>query len=101
MINTLKKTLYAGIGATLVTAEKMEAALNDLVERGKLSAEEARQTAEKISAESKQEFEEAQSSIKELFHELLEKSPVVQRKELNAILERLDTLEKDIQQLKS
>ena len=30
MIDALKKTLYAGIGATVVTAEKIESALQEL-----------------------------------------------------------------------
>ena len=93
MIDALKKTLYAGLGATVVTAEKFESALQELVEKGKLSAEDAKDTARKISEESKKEFEEAQSSLKSMFDELLEKAPVAWKKDLDAIHERLDALE--------
>ena len=99
MIDALKRTLYAGIGATVITAEKIEAALQELVERGRLSAEDARATARKISEESKKEFEEAQSSLKSLFEELLEKSPVVRKKDLEPLCARLDALEKHIKEL--
>jgi polyhydroxyalkanoate synthesis regulator phasin len=94
MIDALKKTIYAGLGATVVTAEKIESALQELVEKGKLSADEAKDTARKISEESKKEFEEAQSSLNKMFEELLEKSPVAWKKDLDALKERLEALEK-------
>ncbi len=100
MIDALKRTLYAGIGATVVTAEKIESALQELVEKGKLSADEARATAKKISEESKKDFEEAQTSLKDLFDEMLAKSPVIRKKDLDPLRERMDSLEKEIQELK-
>ena len=100
MIDALKRTLYAGIGATVVTAEKIESALQELVEKGKLSADEAKATAKKISEESKKEFEEAQTSLKDLFDEMLEKSPVLRKRDLDPIRERIDSLEKEVEKLK-
>jgi polyhydroxyalkanoate synthesis regulator phasin len=94
MIDALKKTLYAGLGATVVTAEKIESSLQELVEKGKLSADDARETARKISEDSKKEFEEAQSSLKSMFEELLERAPVAWKRDLDAVNERLDALEK-------
>lgn len=96
MIDTLKKTLYAGLGATVVTAEKIEAALGDLVKKGKLSAEEARETARKISDESKREFEEARHSLQSLFDDLLDRAPVVRKKDLEAINRRLAAIEEQL-----
>ncbi len=100
MIDALKRTLYAGIGATVITAEKLESALQDLVDKGKLSADEARQTASRISEESKKEFEEAQSSLKSMFDELLDHAPIVRDKDIAPILERLEALEKAVAELK-
>lgn len=96
MIDSLKKTLYAGLGATVVTAEKIEAVLQELVEKGKLSADDAKATAERISKESKKEFEEAQSSLRSLFDELLHKAPVAMKKDLEVLEKRLDTIEKKL-----
>ena len=98
MIDALKKTLYAGLGATVVTAEKIESALQDLVEKGKISADEAKSTATRISEESKKEFEEAQSSLKDLFDELLQKASVARKKDLDALSKRIDDLEKKVAQ---
>ena len=53
MIETIKKTVLAGIGAAAVTTEKAEKALNELVEKGKLSANDAKEAAKKIADEGK------------------------------------------------
>lgn len=98
MIETLKKTLLAGVGATVVTAEKVEAALEDLVKRGRLSADEARETASKIADESKKEYEEARSSLKSLFDELLERANVASKRDLTRLEGRLAALEAKVKE---
>lgn len=71
MIELIKKTLLAGVGAAVVTKEKVQDALDDYVRQGKLKAEDARIIAEKIAERGKREFEEMsqQASVKasELF----------------------------------
>ena len=66
MIDAIKKTLLAGVGAAVITKEKVEASLGDWVKQGKISAADARQAAEKIAEQGRQEFET-------LSHELNEK----------------------------
>lgn len=66
MIDTLKKTLLAGVGAAVLTKEKIESALGDFVKQGKVTTDEARAMAEKIAADGKREFDT-------LSHELGEK----------------------------
>jgi len=100
MLESLKQTLYAGLGATVVTAEKIELGLQDLVERGKLNADEARETARKISEESKREFKEAQGTLEKNIEKVLEKAKVATLKDVEAINKRLDKIEKAIADLK-
>lgn len=57
MINAIKKTLLAGLGAAVVTKEKVEAGLEELVSQGKLSAADARAFARKVTREGRREFE--------------------------------------------
>ncbi|NDV61297.1 hypothetical protein G0Q06_02400 [Puniceicoccales bacterium CK1056] len=101
MLDALKHTLYAGLGATVVTVEKIEAGLQDLVSRGKISADEARETARKISEESKKEFTEARSSLESMFEDLLKKAPVARSKDVEEINKRLDSIQKELKKLKS
>lgn len=101
MIEEIKRTLYAGIGAGIVTYEKLTAALDDLVAKGKLTAAEARETADSIKAESKAEFEKAQSSAEKWVNGLLEKAALANKKEVAELRDRIEQLEKDVAQLKS
>ena len=39
MLDILKKTILAGIGATVTTKERVESVLEDLVEKGKISTQ--------------------------------------------------------------
>jgi polyhydroxyalkanoate synthesis regulator phasin len=99
MIESLKHTIYAGLGATVLTVEKIEASLQELVEKGKISADEARSAAKKISEESKKEFKDARSSLEKSFEEMLGKAPVARSKDVEAINKRLDSIEKSIAKL--
>lgn len=57
MIDTLKKTLLAGVGAAVLTKDKVEAALGDFVKQGKVSSADARAMAEKIASDGRREFD--------------------------------------------
>ena len=57
MIDSLKKTLLAGVGAAVVSKEKVEAVLGDLVRQGKVSSAEAKEVAEKLVSEGRREAE--------------------------------------------
>jgi len=71
MIETFKKTVLAGIGAAVVTKDKVQASLEDFVEQGKVTAADARAIAEKLAEQGRREFDEASSKLGERFRELL------------------------------
>lgn len=56
MINAIKKTLLAGIGAAVITKDKVEAGLDELVSQGKLNAKDARVFARKLARDGRREF---------------------------------------------
>jgi polyhydroxyalkanoate synthesis regulator phasin len=93
MIDLIKKTMLAGIGATVTTSEKIEAALREYVEKGKLSAADAKGLADRIVADGRQEFEQAKHDLGQRFQELLKKSNFATREEMAALEHRLATLE--------
>jgi polyhydroxyalkanoate synthesis regulator phasin len=65
MIDTLKKTILAGLGAAVVTKDKVQEGLEDFVKQGKITAAEARAMAEKIADEGRQEFDKASAKLGE------------------------------------
>lgn len=99
MIEVLKKTLLAGVGVTVVTAEKLESVLNDFVERGKISADEAKEAADKISRDSKKEYEEAQSRLHELFSSFLQRADVASLTEVNKLRAEVQLLKDQVSKL--
>ena len=69
MIDVIKKTLLAGVGAAVITKEKVESALGDFVQQGKVSSAEARQMAEKIAADGRREFETMSQQLNDLLRD--------------------------------
>lgn len=50
MLETLKKTIFAGVGATVMSADAVKGALAELVKKGKISAEDAKSAFDKAAA---------------------------------------------------
>lgn len=65
MIDAIKKTLLAGLGAAVITKEKLDAALDELVRQGKVSSAEARDLASRLAAEGRREFEAVSQDVSE------------------------------------
>lgn len=65
MTDSLKKTLLAGVGAAVVSKEKVEAVLGDLVRQGKVTSAEAKEVAEKLVAEGRREAETLRQELGE------------------------------------
>lgn len=71
MLDTLKKTVLAGMGAAGVSKEKVRATLDELVAQGKITAAEARATADRIAAEGRLEFDKASTKVAARVKELV------------------------------
>lgn len=69
MIDVIKKTLLAGVGAAVITKEKVESALNEFVQQGKVSSTEARTMAEKIADQGRREFDAMSHELSEKLRE--------------------------------
>ncbi|MCC5788944.1 MAG: hypothetical protein JJT75_04875 [Opitutales bacterium] len=95
MIDLLKKTLYAGIGATVTTKEQVQKVLHQMVEQGKLSKEEAEKMADEVVKEGKEEYEKSKSEMTKLFDEWVGKAGFVRKEEMAKLEARIATLEKE------
>ncbi|MFZ5497384.1 MAG: phasin-related domain-containing protein [Verrucomicrobiota bacterium] len=97
MINAIKKTLLAGIGAAVITKEKVEAGLDELVSQGKLSAADARALARKLARDGRREFDTLSDDLGEKLHDLAVKSAregQVRLRRLEARLRKFEQQEK-------
>ena len=99
MIDTIKRIMLAGVGAAVITKEKAESAFADWVEKGKISADEAKAMASKLAGEGRAEFERASADVKQTIRELLEKTGVGQRDRIDALEKRILALEVEVASL--
>lgn len=93
MIDVIKKAILAGVGAAALTKEKIDEALVDLVEKGKLSASDAKDAAKKIADQGKQEFESASAKVQEKFADMVSSANRKQSDRIDALETRVAELE--------
>jgi len=93
MIDLFKKAVAAGIGVAVVTKEKVQSTLDELVEKGRLSADEAKQLGDRIIAEGEAETEKAKVEANKFFNDLLHRANVATSKELAELEARVRDLE--------
>lgn len=93
MIDIIKKTLLAGVGAAVVTKEKVEAALDEFVKQGKVSSAEARAMADRIAADGRREFETLSNQLNEKLREFLARQDRTTQDRLAALEARVAALE--------
>lgn len=98
MIDFIKNTFLAGIGATVVTKEMVEEQLNDFVKKGKMSADEAREAAERITDQGKSEFNRSTKQLTDFFEEMLNRGHIVSRSQYEALEQRVAALEQRLNQ---
>ena len=93
MIDSLQKLFLAGIGATATTAEAVKKTLDEMVEKGKISAEEAGEYSQKMMDEGRKEFEKAQHEAQDFFKSLLNKANFATQDDLKALKDQVAALE--------
>jgi polyhydroxyalkanoate synthesis regulator phasin len=94
MIESFKKKVLAGLGAAVVTGDRIQGRLEEFVKQGKITAADARAMGEKIAEEGRQEFEKASAKAGEKFHELLAYADGRHRSRIEALEARIAALEK-------
>lgn len=99
MIDAIKKTMLAGVGAALITKDKVEEALSEWVQRGKVTAEEAKAMASKVADEGRTEFDRSSRQLQDAVRELMEKAGVGQKDRIEALEKRLLALEIEVANL--
>lgn len=94
MIDVIKKTLLAGVGAAVITKDKVEAALGDFVKQGKVTSAEARVMAEKIAEDGRREFENLSHELSEKLRDKFAGIDSEAKQRLNALEARVAALER-------
>jgi len=94
MIDVIKKTLLAGVGAAVITKDKVESALNEFVQQGKVSSTEARAMAEKIADQGRREFDTMSHELSEKLRERFSGYDRMAQQRIDFLEARIAALEK-------
>ena len=94
MLDILHKGLLTGLGITLVTREKIMEATRDLVEEGKITADEAENLANDLLDEGHRHWTELQDKIMAGVRSGFETLDIGSHKDFRELRERFDNLEK-------
>ena len=96
MIDLIKKTLLASVGAAVVTKEKLEKSLDEFVREGKVSTNDARIMAEKILEQGRREFDEACAHLGSKLREMTPRADEPTMATLAALEKRVRVLEEKL-----
>ena len=89
MIELVKKTMLAGVGLAVVTKDKILESLDEYVEKGKLTKEEAAAMSDKIVDEGRNETKKAKVEASKLFNEMLHRANVVTKDQYDVLAARI------------
>ena len=81
----LKDLMYIGLGSALLAKEKVEKELNEMVEKGKLSKEEAQNFIDKAKTKGEEEEKEFKNKLKESIREVLEEMNIATKDDIEAL----------------
>jgi polyhydroxyalkanoate synthesis regulator phasin len=93
MIDIIKKTLLAGLGAAVITKDTVEHALGDWIERGKITPEEAKGFATKLVAAGEGTWTKTKEEAAQQLDAALKKTPFATRAAHDTLAARVSVLE--------
>ncbi len=94
MIETVKRTLYAGLGAAVITKDAVDHALREWVEKGKITPDEARLFSDKLVHAGHSRWDETRDALAGRMEELLSAANVATRSRIESLEARVASLEK-------
>jgi polyhydroxyalkanoate synthesis regulator phasin len=92
----IKKAFFLGLGALVLTEERLRQVIEDLVKKGKLSKEEGQSILGEALNRIQQTKKELEEKIDSLVQQAFKKANVPTRQELEALEDRIKKLEEKI-----
>jgi polyhydroxyalkanoate synthesis regulator phasin len=96
MIDLIRKTVLAGIGVAVLTAEKVHEVTHRFVEEGKISTEEAEKLADELAKAGERQLDEMSGKMSDTIRKGLDSIELVRRKDFDALLVRVEAIEKKL-----
>ncbi len=100
MKGLVKDIVYAGVGAVCLTREKVEDIVSEMVEKGKLRADEGKELVESLIKKTEQSQEQLEEWLLARVDEKLKKLSLAKSDELVELKQEFAELKKEIAELK-
>lgn len=99
MFESIRKSLLMGLGAGVVTKEKVDQVTNRLVEEGKISREEAEKLAQELLQGESSQWEDFQETIRQMITNVISSMSIPRAKDIQDLKTRMDKVEKRLSEL--
>lgn len=94
MIDLIKKGLMAGVGLAVMTKDKIEELVKEIIEKGEISEQEGKELIDKLQKKAEQARRDLEQKIEGIVEKTLEKMNVPTKKDITEMEERIKELEK-------
>ena len=94
VLEMIRKSMLASLGAAVVTKEKVEEATRRWVDEGKISKDEAEKLARDLVESGRHQWEDIQEKISETVRKGLDNFDIGSKREFQDLKERVENLEK-------
>ncbi|MEN6441057.1 MAG: hypothetical protein ABFD97_21015 [Syntrophobacter sp.] len=99
MLELLKKSLMAGLGAVVITRDKVREVTRTLVDEGKMSTDEAEKFADDLVKSGEREWEDINSKLQSTAKKWSDNMEVVRKKDLQDLHAKLELMEQRLRTL--
>jgi len=96
MMDLIKKTLLAGVGMTLMTADKVEQVARDIANAAQLSADKGQEFVDEAVARAKKGREDFEAAVQRAVRQTIEKANLPTRDDLAQLTARIEKLEQTL-----
>lgn len=93
MLNEIRKGLFAGLGALLLSKDKVNEAVQKLVKESKISREEAEKLTKELVSSGQRQWEEMEESLGNSVRKGVQNLDIASKKEFQALKKRVKKLE--------
>lgn len=93
MSDVFKNFLYAGVGLAAMTTEKIQATVDELVEKGKISDSEGKKIVEDFLSNTESKSSEFEEKLRNISEEVISKFDFMKNKEVDELKARVEELE--------
>ena len=93
MLKEIRKGLFAGLGAVLLTKDKVNEAVQKLVKESKINREEAEKLSKELISSGERQWEELEKSLGKSLRKGVQNLDIASKKELDALKRKVKKLE--------